>query len=70
MTSEPLSGTGWCAICQEPVPTHDLLGHLRVMHPAEYGDGPERWPDGGLVVLDATLTPEEFREVTGGNDGP
>jgi len=24
------------------------------MHPAEYGDGPERWPDGSLVVVDKT----------------
>lgn len=34
--------------------------HLRVMHPDEYGDGPERWPDGSLVVYDDTLEPGEF----------
>lgn len=61
-TVEPQSGTGWCSLCPGPVPTHDLLGHLRVMHPAEYGNGPERWPDGGLVVYDTTLTPREFGE--------
>lgn len=52
--------TGHCNVCNEDVPTHDLLGHLRVMHPTEYGDGPECWPDGSLVVLDSTLTPEDF----------
>jgi hypothetical protein len=34
--------------------------HLRVMHPDVYGDGPERWPDGGIVVHDATIEPEDF----------
>jgi hypothetical protein len=62
MSIEPQQGTGWCAICQEPVPTQDLLGHLRVMHPEQYGDGPERWPDGRPVVVDTTLTPDDFGE--------
>jgi hypothetical protein len=34
--------------------------HLRVMHPDEYGDGPERWPDGSVVLHDETLEPEDF----------
>lgn len=34
--------------------------HLRVMHPDEYGDGPERWPDGGIVIHDTTLEPRDF----------
>lgn len=37
-----------------------LLDHLRLMHPTEYGDGPERWPDGEPVVEDTTLEPENF----------
>ncbi len=59
-TCEPQSGTGWCALCEEPIETAHLLEHLRNVHPSEYGNGPELWPDGGIVVLDATLEPEDF----------
>jgi len=34
--------------------------HLRVMHPDLYGEGPERWPDGGIVIHDADPRPEDF----------
>jgi hypothetical protein len=54
--------TGHCHVCEEPVTTHDLLGHLRVMHPDEYGDGPITWPDGG-VLIEEDLSIEDF---TGG----
>lgn len=37
-----------------------VTDHLRVLHPDAYGDGPERWPDGTLVVYDQTLEPGEF----------
>lgn len=37
---EPKAGTGHCHLCEEDVPTHDLIGHIRVMHPDQYGDGP------------------------------
>ena len=37
-----------------------MVDHLRVMHPEEYGDGPERWPDGGIVLHDDTLEPSDF----------
>jgi hypothetical protein len=43
-----------------------MLEHLRVMHPDAYGDGPERWPDGGMVVHDMTLDPGDFDEPVGG----
>jgi hypothetical protein len=52
MTSEPEHQPG-CHLCEDPdVPTdpQGLLDHLRVMHPDVYGDGPERWPDGGIVI--------------------
>ncbi len=45
--------TGRCEVCGDPVPTAQLLDHLRLLHPDDYGDGPQRWPDGGLVVIDA-----------------
>ncbi|HKY57617.1 MAG TPA: hypothetical protein VJL80_06235 [Aeromicrobium sp.] len=35
------------------------IDHIRVMHPDQYEE-PERWPDGGLVIHDDTLTAEEF----------
>lgn len=54
--------TGRCLVCTEAVPSEELLDHLRVMHPAEYGDGPQRWPDGAVVIVDTTLTPEKFGE--------
>jgi hypothetical protein len=48
-----------CNLCGEQ---HDnILEHLRLIHPDVYGDGPARWPDGEIVVVDETLTPEEFR---------
>ena len=40
----------------------DGLDHLRVMHPHQYGDGPDMWPDGTLVVIDQTLEPTDFSE--------
>lgn len=31
-----------------------VMEHLRLMHPEDYGNGPEEWPDGGPVVIDKT----------------
>lgn len=53
-----------CHLCPDEIPRNlvDLLDHLRVLHPDAYGDGPERWPDGAVVleVEDDALTPEMF----------
>lgn len=38
----------------------EVLEHLRLFHPDEYGDGPEMWPDGTVVIYDATLEPHDF----------
>lgn len=66
----PMSGPGGNSI--DDVPFHCQLcpevltgiteadDHLRVMHPEEYGDGPQRWPDGGVVLDDQTLDPKDF----------
>lgn len=54
---------GWhCALCQplQHLAHHELLDHIRVLHPEHYGDGPARWPDGGLVIEDTTLEPRDF----------
>lgn len=42
------------------VPDYDMLDHLRVHHPDLYGDGPERWPDGQVVIHDMTLAVGDF----------
>lgn len=45
---------GACNLCPETPDDADMLDHLRLMHPDEYGDGPKRWPDGSLVIIDRT----------------
>jgi hypothetical protein len=51
-----------CFVCQPNEVLHDpeMLDHLRVVHPEVWGDGPQRWPDGRIVVYDTTLTPGDF----------
>lgn len=50
-----------CLLCQPPeVVGPAILEHLRLFHPDAYGDGPQRWPDGRLVVVDQTLDPADF----------
>lgn len=38
----------------------EVTDHLRLLHPEHYGDGPERWPDGQIVVYDTTLDSQDF----------
>ncbi len=54
-----MSGLGKCNLCQDDVPTADLVSHLSVMHPDAY-EPFETWPDGSVVVVDTTLEPHEF----------
>jgi hypothetical protein len=50
-----------CALCPEVVTGINAADdHLRLMHPDEYGTGPERWPDGAVVLEDHTLDPSDF----------
>ena len=53
-----------CHLCEDEWPDEEggmesAIDHLRVMHPDKFEE-PERWPDGGLVIHDDTLTPEDF----------
>lgn len=53
-----------CLICNDEWPDEEgglesIVDHLRVVHPDQY-EPPERWPDGGIVVTDDTLAPEDF----------
>ncbi len=56
---------GRCLVCEEPMPDDRLLHHLEVVHPQQYGDGPEAWPDGAPVVVDTTLGPADFEGADG-----
>jgi len=50
-----------CLLCQPPeVIGSGILEHLLLIHPDVYGDGPDRWPDGGLVIVDQSLEPGHF----------
>lgn len=46
-----------CHKCHENVHLIDVLDHFETCHLLK----PDRWPDGDLVVVDATLEPEDFR---------
>lgn len=38
----------------------EILDHLRLMHPDKYDGGPDRLPDGSMMIWDETLEPEDF----------
>lgn len=75
MSATEGSGSGSCLVCREqiiPGTLHDILDHIRVMHPDEYGDGPPRWPDGGLVIeIDDSVPAEDVFDwlAIGPSDG-
>jgi len=52
-----------CHACGDQWPDTDgleaIANHLRLHHP-HLDVAPERWPDGGLVVVDTTLEPGDF----------
>jgi len=50
--------SGTCLICDEK--QDDLIGHLLNLHPDATEGGFLEWPDGSPVVVDSTLTPEDF----------
>lgn len=57
-----------CLLCNEEWPDdqggiESGVDHIRVNHPDQY-EAPERWPDGGLVIYDDTLAPEDFGEAS------
>lgn len=62
--TEPKPNTGVCLVCEEDVPSEELVDHLRVMHPDVY-ESPLEWPDGKRVVIDES----ELDEWLGGENG-
>jgi hypothetical protein len=55
-----LAGCNLCPPGEPYVPDAELVDHLRLLHPDAWGDGPELWPDGEVVVADLTLEPDDF----------
>lgn len=54
-----------CHVCppgEQNLPDAEMTDHLRLIHPDLWGDGPERWPDGQIVVHDTTLEPRDFTD--------
>lgn len=50
-----------CQLCPNQPPVDDILNHLRLIHPTQYGDGPEQWPDGHYIIIDQDPQPEEYQ---------
>jgi hypothetical protein len=57
---------GECRICEppEPVPDHDLVDHVRVLHPAVW-DALARWPDGAVVISYDEFGPDDITDIPG-----
>jgi hypothetical protein len=49
-----------CSECGVGLSAAEVLEHLRLAHPDDYGSGLETWPDGRPVVHDMTLEPTDF----------
>ena len=56
---------GTCRLCNEAVPGEEILDHLRLFHTDTYGDGPPRWPDGGLAVTVLPADAQPFEDQAG-----
>jgi hypothetical protein len=56
---------GACHLCAEQthIPDEQIVDHLRLLHPDEWADGFDRWPDDEIVVNDLTLNPSDFGEA-------
>lgn len=60
---------GLCFLHPQPNTVEDrwMFEHLRKFHPEVYGRGPDRWAlTGAIVVYDATIQPQDFVELGGG----
>lgn len=68
-----------CEVCGEQMPDSEILDHLRLMHPDDYGDGQPEWEDVGIETARVTiirhLTEDNLLDVvtavgSDGNDLP
>lgn len=51
-----------CHVCQPEaaIADEEILNHVRLLHPEQWGDGIECWPDGSPVIVDLTLEVGDF----------
>jgi hypothetical protein len=62
------AAAAYCQVCIDagvPVeearfPLDEILGHVRAAHEQYVDLEPATWPDGGPVVVDTTVAPEDF----------
>lgn len=47
-----------CDLCEQPFTDDEILDHLANTHDQDIN--PLLWPDGDPVIVDHTLTPEDF----------
>ena len=64
--TDPKPNIGHCLVCDEDIPSVELVDHIRVMHPDDYGDGPMLWPDGRRVVYDEDPDPADVFNASPG----
>lgn len=51
-----------CQLCgKADILVRNLLIHLQQIHPHQKWSEFETWPDGGLVIIDNTLEPNDFQ---------
>jgi len=57
-----------CELCLEVIPDEhgdvpeSTIEHIRLLHPDVWDGPPDTWPDGQPVIINDTLTPEDFGE--------
>jgi hypothetical protein len=49
-----------CPPADNRLPDAEMEDHLRLLHPDVWGDGPECWPDGSVVVVDMAPEMSDF----------
>jgi hypothetical protein len=66
-----------CNLCGENLPEKDMAegivvmtDHLRLWHSDEFGEGPERWPDGAVVVYEPDAEPDDATPPSGLGETP
>lgn len=60
--------TARCNLCQRHWPRGEFgipeaFEHLHDEHPDAYGDGPQQWPDGEVVIVNESLEPADFLDA-------
>ena len=53
---------GFCNLCDPParIPDEEIALHLKTEHDLDLDAEVQKWPDGGWVVHDLSLEPDDF----------